>query len=89
VADHTEQAARLAAGKYIQQGLGLILRSLRKFVWQGLADQRRVMSDRGMFGQADYVLGILDERMGAIPREPEFRRWVRLDLLPAFDQGGG
>lgn len=89
VADHTEQAAQLAAGKYIQQNLALILRSLRKFVWQGLADQRRVMSDRGMFGQADYVLGILDEQMGAIPRKPEFRRWVRLDLLPAFDQGGG
>jgi len=31
---------------------------------------------------ADYILTILHEQMGALPRKPAFRGWVRLDLLP-------
>lgn len=89
VADHTGEAARMAAGRYIQQDLELIQQNLGKFLWLRLADQTRVMSDQGLFGQADYVLEILRDQMGAIPRKPEFRRWVRLDLLPSSVQGGG
>jgi hypothetical protein len=41
------------------------------------------MSDAGIFAQADYILDILVDQMGALPRRPAFRDWVRLDLLPA------
>jgi hypothetical protein len=40
------------------------------------------MSDSGIFAQADYILEILQEQMGVLPRRPPFRDWVRLDLLP-------
>jgi hypothetical protein len=69
----------LVAYRYIQQEKSLIRANLEKFKWYGAADNHRVMSDRGIFAQADYIL---HEQMGAIPRKPDFRRWVRLDLLP-------
>ena len=45
------------------------------------------MSDRGLFGQAEYLLDILHDDMGAIPNRPAFRDWVRTDLLPAAPSG--
>jgi ABC-type nitrate/sulfonate/bicarbonate transport system substrate-binding protein len=77
-----QQTVPLVAGRYIQQDETLIKANLKKFKWHGAADNRRVMSDRGIFAQADYILDILHEQMKAIPQKPDFRRWVRLDLLP-------
>jgi len=51
-------------------------------VWQNAADHKRVMSDQGIFAQAEHILEILHGQMKAIPVKPAFREWVRLDLLP-------
>jgi ABC-type nitrate/sulfonate/bicarbonate transport system substrate-binding protein len=83
VATHPEGAAELAQGRYIQQDLDLIRNSLAKFVWQGAAAQQRVLSDQGIFPQAEVLIDILHDDMGAIPVEPDFRAWVNRDLLPA------
>jgi ABC-type nitrate/sulfonate/bicarbonate transport system substrate-binding protein len=85
VSAHPEQAAELIHGRYIQQNLKLIKDNLKKFVWYGAADQYRVMSDTGIFAQADYILDILFEQMQAIPDKPDFRHWVNLEILPAVD----
>lgn len=77
-----EQTVTLVAGSYIQQEEALIKSNLEKFKWHGAADNRRVMSDQGIFAQADYILDILYGQMKAIPKKPDFRRWVKLDLLP-------
>jgi len=45
-----------------------------------------LLSDNGIFAQADYILSILHDQMGALPVEPAFRDWVRLDLLPGSAQ---
>jgi len=35
-----------------------------------------------MFGQAEFLLGILHDQMRALPAKPDFRAWVKRDLLP-------
>jgi len=40
------------------------------------------MADTGIFGQAEYVVRILNEDMGVIPKKPDFMQWVNLDILP-------
>jgi len=82
VEDHPDATAELVHERYIQQDLDLIRSNLKKFVWQTAADHRRVMSDQGIFAQAEYIIDILHDQMGAIPEKPRFRDWVRLDLLP-------
>jgi hypothetical protein len=49
-------------------------------VWVGI--------ERGIFERKDYILAILHEQMGALPRKPAFRDWVRLDLLPGTAPSG-
>jgi ABC-type nitrate/sulfonate/bicarbonate transport system substrate-binding protein len=82
VKTHPQESVGLVAGNYIQQEPAVIQANLDKFQWQNAADHQRVMSDRGIFAQADYILEILVEQMGALPGKPAFREWVRLDLLP-------
>jgi ABC-type nitrate/sulfonate/bicarbonate transport system substrate-binding protein len=82
---HPEQTIEVVAGRYIQQQPEVIRANLNKFQWQNAAEHQRVMSDRGIFAQADYILEILVEQMGALPRKPAFRDWVRLDLIPLSD----
>lgn len=85
VKNHLMEATQVVQGKYIQQDLTLIQENMKKFIWQDLAAQKKVMSDTGIFGQADYVIRILHHDMKAIPREPEFRTWVNLEILPFED----
>ncbi len=87
VSAHPRQAAELVQGRYIQQNLDQIQANLEKFVWYGAADQYRVMSDKGIFAQADFILDILYEQMQAIPNKPDFRQWVNLDILPTAETG--
>jgi ABC-type nitrate/sulfonate/bicarbonate transport system substrate-binding protein len=82
VRDHPEATAGLVQGAYIQQELGLIRENLARFVWHDAGEHRTVMSDRGIFAQAEYIIDILHDQMKAIPRKPDFRRWIRPDLLP-------
>jgi ABC-type nitrate/sulfonate/bicarbonate transport system substrate-binding protein len=82
VAAHLREAAALVQGRYIQQDLDLIEANLAKFIWQGAKAQQRVMSDKGMFAQAELLTGILHDDMHAIPLRPDFRAWVKLDVLP-------
>ncbi|MFQ5465943.1 MAG: ABC transporter substrate-binding protein [Thermodesulfobacteriota bacterium] len=83
VRENPDGAVEIAAGRYIRQDPGLLRKNMRKFVWHGAADQRRVMSDSGLFGQAEYVVDILHGDIKAIPVKPAFREWVNLDILPA------
>jgi len=81
-----QEAVSLVAGTYIQQAPDVIRANLSKFVWQDAKDHKKVMSDSGIFAQADFILDILHDQMGALPRKPAFRDWVRLDLLPGTAQ---
>jgi ABC-type nitrate/sulfonate/bicarbonate transport system substrate-binding protein len=85
---HTDEAAQIVQGRYIQQDPGLIRTNLRKFVWQGLKNQPRVMSDEGLFAQVDFVIDILNKDMKAIPVKPDFRHWVNLNVLPGEGPAG-
>jgi ABC-type nitrate/sulfonate/bicarbonate transport system substrate-binding protein len=79
---HPHETVALVAGNYIQQEPATIQANLDKFQWQDARDHKKVMSDEGIFAQADYILEILHGQMGALPRKPAFRDWVRRDLLP-------
>jgi len=87
VAEHGEEAIGLVQGKYIQQDRALIEENLKKVVWLDLAAQQRVMSEAGIFGQADYILDILHDEMGVVPQKPDFRRWVNTAILPVASEG--
>lgn len=77
-----EGAVDLAlAGNYIQQDRTLFIENINKFVWHGKADQVRVMSEKGLFAQADVVLKLLKEEMGVISTIPDFRKQVNRPLL--------
>jgi len=82
VKTNPDEAASLVQGSYIQQELELIRQNMKKFVWQGVAEHQRVMSERGIFAQAEAVLDILHDQMKAIPKKPDFRRWVNTEILP-------
>ncbi len=85
VKENPDAATEIVQGKYIQQDLELIHENMDKFIWHDLEAQRQVMSDEGIFGQADYIMRILHEDMTAIPKQPAFRDWVNLDILPFKD----
>ena len=85
---HTDETAQIVQGRYIQQDLELVRTNLRKFVWQGLKDQPRVMSDKDLFAQVDFVIDILYKDMKAIPVKPAFRHWVNLNVLPVEGPAG-
>lgn len=78
---NSEEAVKLIQGKYINQDLSLIQKNIEKFIWHDIEDQRRIMTDNGIFGQADYIIRILHEDMKVIPNKPDFRKWVNLDIL--------
>ncbi|MFQ5432568.1 MAG: ABC transporter substrate-binding protein [Nitrospinota bacterium] len=80
-----DETVKIVQGKYIQQDTELIRKNLQKFIWYGLREQRDVMSESGILGQADYVVKILHEEMRAIPEKPDFRKWINLNILP-FDR---
>jgi ABC-type nitrate/sulfonate/bicarbonate transport system substrate-binding protein len=87
VAAHTNEAAELVQGKYIQQDLELIRNNINKFVWHNAQQQISVMSEQGIYPQAELIIDILYTQMKAIPEKPEFREWVNLEILPiAKDQ---
>ncbi len=85
VKENTEESTKVVQGKYIQQELGLIKDNMKKFIWHDLNDQKKVMSDQGIFGQADYIVRILHEDMKSIPNKPDFRKWANLGILPFED----
>jgi hypothetical protein len=85
VKDNPEKATEIVQGKYIQQELDLIRGNMDKFIWHDLEAQRKVMSESGIFGQAEYVVRILREDMNKIPEKPDFLKWVNLDILPFED----
>ncbi|MFQ5330230.1 MAG: ABC transporter substrate-binding protein [Thermodesulfobacteriota bacterium] len=88
VKEHPEEAADLVQGSYIQQETALIRKNMKSFIWYGAEEQRRVMSDTGIFGQAEYVIDILHDQIKAIPRRPDFREWVNMDIVPHSDSAG-
>jgi ABC-type nitrate/sulfonate/bicarbonate transport system substrate-binding protein len=85
VKSNPAKATEIVQGKYIEQELDLILGNMEKFIWYDLADQKKIMSESGIFGQAEYVVRILHEDMNTIPKKPDFMKWVNMDILP-FDE---
>jgi taurine transport system substrate-binding protein len=83
VKTHLEEAADVMV-PIVKQPKEKILDGLRKFVWNTAADQKRIMSDAGMYGQAEYVSRLMKEKMGKISAVPDFRKWVRTDLIPGY-----
>ncbi len=86
VKNNPDSAAEVVHEKYVVQDVDLIKKNLSRFVWQTLEDQKRVMSDEGIFGQTEYILKILHEEMKAIPLKPDFRKWVPMHILPFADR---
>jgi ABC-type nitrate/sulfonate/bicarbonate transport system substrate-binding protein len=86
VSDNPDRAAETVHRRYIQQDLALIQKNINRFVWHGVEDQRRVMSDSGIFGQAEYVIDILHGQMKTIPVKPNFREWVNMNILPSASE---
>ena len=85
VKSNPAKATEIVQGKYIEQELDVILENMEKFIWYDLADQKKVMSEGGIFGQAEYVVRILHEDMNKIPKKPDFMQWVNMDIMP-FDE---
>lgn len=83
VRDNPDEAARIVGGAYIQQETELILKNMKHFIWLGAAEQAVVMSDEGIFGQAEYIVEILRDDIKAIPAAPAFREWVNTGIMPA------
>ncbi len=86
--ENLDDAAKIVHGRYIQQDIELIRKNIKRFIWHGAEDQFRVMSDSGIFGQAEYVSAILHEQIRAIPGRPAFREWVNLEILPVAPGSG-
>ncbi len=82
VRDNPGEAARIVGGAYIQQDIELILKNMKHFIWLGAAEQAGVMSDEGIFGQAEYIVEILRDDIKAIPAAPAFREWVNTGIMP-------
>lgn len=80
---HTDQAAQIVHGRYIKQVLALIRSNLNKITWHGAEENAKIMSDDGIFSQAEHVVDILHDQTKAISKKPNFRDWVNLDVLPA------
>jgi ABC-type nitrate/sulfonate/bicarbonate transport system substrate-binding protein len=85
VKDNSDKAAEIVQGTYIEQDIDLIKANMDKFVWYDLADQQEVMSETGIFGQAEYVIRILKDDMKVIPKKPDFMDWVNMDILSFED----
>jgi len=78
-----EEAAAIMA-PIVKQPKEKVLEGLKKFVWNTAQDQKTIMSDQGMYGQADFVAKLMHEKMKKIPAVPDFRKWVRTDLIPGY-----
>ena len=57
------------------------MKNIGKFVWHGKGDQEKVMSESGIFAQADKVLGILKNDLKVITDLPDFRKQVNWELM--------
>jgi ABC-type nitrate/sulfonate/bicarbonate transport system substrate-binding protein len=81
---HSDETAEIILEKkYIQQKEDVLKRDLKRFVWHELMDQKQVMSDEGIFGQAEYVVDMFLKEIGGdtIEKKPNFKKWVKMDLL--------
>jgi taurine transport system substrate-binding protein len=82
VKENTDLAVDLVEGRYIQQDAALIRKNMLKFLWHDLEAQKGVMSEEGIFGQAEHIVRILHEDIKTIPKKPDFRKWVNLRIMP-------
>jgi NitT/TauT family transport system substrate-binding protein len=81
--ENIDEAAEIIRGKYIKQDIEILKRDLKKFVWHNREAQARVMSDQGLYGQVEYVMDLFINDIGddTLAKKPEYRQWVRMDLL--------
>ncbi|MBO8126485.1 MAG: ABC transporter substrate-binding protein [Firmicutes bacterium] len=83
VRDHPEEAAKLCQ-KYIpDQSVEKIAKGLKGFVWLDAEDQfTRVFTEDGLYGQIEYVIDFLKNTAKRIYVKPNYKEWVRTDILP-------
>lgn len=67
--------------KYTKQDPAAVKKGMASFIWRSYSDQKEVLSDKGLFGVADFVAEYLAEVVKKVPEKPRFREWVRADLV--------
>lgn len=77
-----QQIAELAQGTYIRQPHPEIMQNLKKLRWNNAATQKIIMSDTQMFKQTNYLLNLLLKYNIFPGKRPDFKKWVKLDVLP-------
>jgi ABC-type nitrate/sulfonate/bicarbonate transport system substrate-binding protein len=83
VKDNPDKAADTIHGKYIKQKKEVLKRDLAKFIWHNREAQKKVMSDKGILGQVEYVCEMFLNEIGGdtLAKKPDYMKWVRMDLL--------
>jgi taurine transport system substrate-binding protein len=83
-ADPAGMARKTAAAGYLgaDADVAEVTKAFELIVWQGAAKQKEVMSDAQLFGQAEFVSRLLVEDLGQIEQAPDFRKWVKAELIP-------
>lgn len=76
---HPDETADTAV-RYTQQDKKLLQNAFAKIVWRSYDDQKRILSEDGMFPQVDEVVKFLHEKAKAIPEKPDYKKWVKASL---------
>ena len=67
--------------KYTKQEPPAVKDGMTRFIWRTYADQKKILSDQGLFGVVDFVADYLSDVAKKVPEKPKFREWVRADLV--------
>lgn len=83
VRDNPEEAAKLCQ-KYIpDQSVEKIAQGLKGFQWLDADAQfTRVFTEDGLYGQMEYVIDFLKDTAKRIYAKPNYKDWVKTDILP-------
>lgn len=83
VREHPEEAAKIIHNKFVHQDFEVLKNNLKKFVWHRREDQKKIMSDDGIFRQVEFVCKMFLEEIGGetLAKMPDYKKWVRTDLL--------
>lgn len=80
VRDNPDETAEIAA-KYTKQDVAVVKEGMKRYQWRSQADQKRVLSEDGLFGLLAFVVDFLHDVVKKIDSKPNFREWVRADIV--------
>jgi taurine transport system substrate-binding protein len=83
------KAVEMVHNKYVHTKLDILKRDMKKFVWYDRDEQKKVMSDEGLYRQVEYVCEMFLNEIGGetLAKKPDYKKWVRLDLLEESPPG--